>query len=63
VEVEAGDRLGLLHDLGVVFDRFGMPITRARVDTRGGVAYDVFQVARMPADTEPLEAALLAALA
>ncbi|MGF1665023.1 MAG: HD domain-containing protein [Acidimicrobiia bacterium] len=62
VEVEAGDRLGLLHDLGVVFDRFGMPITRARVDTRGGVAYDVFQVARMPADTEPLEAALLAAL-
>lgn len=54
VEVECADRLGLLRDLGVVFDRFGMPIVRARIDTRGGVAYDTFQVGRIPADAGPL---------
>jgi UTP:GlnB (protein PII) uridylyltransferase len=62
VEIEAADRLGLLHDLGVVFDRFAMPVNRARVDTRGGVVYDTFHVARLPADTEALEQALMAAV-
>jgi UTP:GlnB (protein PII) uridylyltransferase len=58
IEIETGDRLGLLRDLGIVFDRFGMPIIRARIDTRAGVAYDTFQVARLPVQTEPLIAAL-----
>lgn len=62
IEVECADRLGLLHDIGVVFDRFGMPITRARADTRGGVAFDTFVVSRLPADTAGLEQALLAAV-
>lgn len=62
VEVEAVDRLGLLHDIGTVFDRFAMPVIRARVDTRGGVAYDTFQVARVPADTGALEQALIEAV-
>ncbi|HVR32055.1 MAG TPA: HD domain-containing protein [Acidimicrobiia bacterium] len=54
VEVEAGDRIGLLRDLCLVFDGFGMPILRARIDTRAGVAYDTFQVARLPVEIEPL---------
>lgn len=58
VEVEAGDRLGLLCDLCLVFDRFGMPILRARIDTRAGVAYDTFQVTRLPIQTDPLVEAL-----
>lgn len=62
ITVEAADRLGLVHDLGLVFERYGMPITRARVDTRAGVAYDVFWVDRLPADRRPLEADLLTAL-
>ena len=62
ITVEAADRLGLVHDLGLVFERYGMPITRARVDTRAGVAYDVFWVDRLPADRRPLEADLLSAL-
>jgi [protein-PII] uridylyltransferase len=62
VEVECADRLGLLHDIGAVFDRFGMPVLRARIDTRSAVAYDIFQVARIPADVTDLERALLAAV-
>lgn len=62
ITVEAADRLGLVHDLGLVFERYGMPITRARVDTRAGVAYDVFWVDRLPADRRPLEADLESAL-
>lgn len=58
IEIEAGDRLGLLRDLGLVFESFGMPIIRARIDTRAGVAYDTFQVARLPIQTEPLIEAL-----
>ncbi|MEX2279997.1 MAG: HD domain-containing protein [Acidimicrobiia bacterium] len=58
VEVEAGDRLGLLRDLCLVFDEFGMPILRARIDTRAGVAYDTFQVSRLPVQTDPLVSAL-----
>lgn len=63
VEIETGDRLGLLRDLGRVFDRFGMPVIRARADTRGGVAYDTFQVARLPVETAPLVESLRAAAA
>lgn len=62
VHVEAADRLGLLRDIAAVFNRFGMPISRARVDTRAGVAYDTFQVSRLPADEEPLTTALLDAV-
>lgn len=58
VEVECADRVGLLHDLAAVFARFGMPVTRAKVDTRGGVAYDTFWVQRMPVQSERLEEAL-----
>jgi len=61
IEVEAGDRLGLLRDFCLVFDRFGMPIIRARIDTRAGVAYDTFQVTRLPVQTEPLIEALAGA--
>lgn len=61
VEVEAGDRIGLLRDLCLVFDGFGMPILRARIDTRAGVAYDTFQVARLPVEIEPLVDSLASA--
>ncbi len=61
VEVECADRIGLLHDLGAVFVRFRMPVARARIDTRSGVAYDTFYVGRFPADTRELEEALLTA--
>jgi UTP:GlnB (protein PII) uridylyltransferase len=59
IEIECADRVGLLRELAEVFATFGMPITRARVDTRGGVAYDSFLVSRVPADSRPLEEALL----
>lgn len=62
IEVEAADRLGLLRDIAEVFHAFGMPIARARVDTRGGVAYDMFTVSRLPANEEPLIEALAAAV-
>jgi len=62
VEVEASDRLGLLRDIAEVFQVFGMPVSRARVDTRGGVAYDTFTVSRVPANEEPLVDALIAAV-
>ncbi len=63
IAIEAADRLGLVYDLGMVFERYGMPIIRARVDTRAGVAYDVFWVDRLPADRSSLEADLLSTLA
>ncbi len=59
IEIECADRIGLLYDIGTVIHRFGMSITRARIDTRGGVAYDVFTVSRLPAATTSLEEALL----
>lgn len=62
ISLEAADRIGLIHDLGIVFERYGMPITRARVDTRGGVAHDVFWVDRLPADRERLTADLIRVL-
>jgi UTP:GlnB (protein PII) uridylyltransferase len=60
--VETPDRIGLIHDLGRVFQQYTMPIKRARVDTRGGIAYDVFWVDRLPADRAPLQRDLLNAL-
>lgn len=62
ITVETPDRIGLIHDLGRVFQQYTMPIKRARVDTRGGIAYDVFWVDRLPADRAPLQRDLLNAL-
>jgi [protein-PII] uridylyltransferase len=62
ITVETPDRIGLIYDLGRVFQRYAMPIKRARVDTRGGIAYDVFWVDRLPADRTTLHQDLLAAL-
>jgi UTP:GlnB (protein PII) uridylyltransferase len=62
ITVEAPDRIGLIYDLGRVFQRYTMPIKRARVDTRGGIAYDVFWVDRLPADRTTLQQDLLTAL-
>lgn len=62
VEVEAADRLGLLHDVCRVIAAHGMGILRARVDTRARVAYDSFTVERLPADPSPFEADLMAVL-
>lgn len=59
VEIECADRVALLHDLGGVFARLRMPVTRARVDTRGGMAYDTFYVSRLPADATDLIRALM----
>lgn len=55
IDVECADRLGLLYDLAEVLDQLGIPVVRARVDTRGRVAYDTFYVTRLPADTTNLE--------
>ncbi len=62
ITVETPDRIGLIFDLGRVFQRYTMPIKRARVDTRGGIAYDVFWVDRLPADRATLQQDLLEAL-
>lgn len=50
ITLEMADRLGLIYNIGLVFQRYGMPIRRARVDTRAGIAYDTFWVDRLPAD-------------
>ncbi|MGH8928838.1 MAG: hypothetical protein ACRDWH_10840, partial [Acidimicrobiia bacterium] len=44
VELEAGDRIGLLHDLGAAMADLGLEVDLAKIDTRGGQALDVFQV-------------------
>lgn len=44
VEVHAGDRPGLLHDLSKAFDRLGVNVQMARVSTMIDRARDVFQV-------------------
>lgn len=62
VTIESPDRVGLIFDLGRMFQRYTMPIKRARVDTRAGVAYDIFWVDRLPSNREPLERDLLAVL-
>ena len=62
IAIETPDRIGLIHDLGRVFQAYTMPIKRARVDTRGGIAYDVFWVDRLPADRVDLERALMEVL-
>jgi [protein-PII] uridylyltransferase len=62
VEFECADRVGLLLDVATVLDRWGMPISRARVDTRGGVAYSNLHVRRVPIPDQPLIDQLLAAI-
>ncbi len=62
ITIESPDRIGLIFDLGRVFQRYRMPIKRARVDTRAGVAYDVFWVDRLPSDREELERHILGVL-
>ena len=62
ITIESPDRIGLVFDVGRVIQSYRMPIKRARVDTRGGIAYDVFWVDRLPSDREQLESDILAAL-
>lgn len=62
ITIESPDRIGLVYDVGRVIQSYRMPIKRARVDTRGGIAYDVFWVDRLPSDREQLESDILAAL-
>jgi len=62
VEIEAADRLGLLHDVCRIIAAHGMGIVRARVDTRAGVAYDSFTVERLPSDPGPFVGELGAVL-
>lgn len=62
ITIETPDRIGLIFDLGRVFQDYQMPIKRARVDTRGGIAYDVFWVDRLPSNRSPLEHDILEAL-
>ena len=61
VEIECADRVGLLFDVAEAFNAFGMPVVRARIDTRGGVAYDSFHVDRLPTPTDALVDRLRAA--
>lgn len=42
VEVQAIDRVALLHDILETFDRFNLAITHARICTEKGVALDAF---------------------
>ena len=63
ITVETPDRIGLIFDLGRVFQQYRMPIKRARVDTRAGIAYDVFWVDRLPTNRERLERDILEILA
>jgi UTP:GlnB (protein PII) uridylyltransferase len=63
ITIETPDRIGLIFDLGRVFQQYRMPIKRARVDTRAGIAYDVFWVDRLPTNREPLERDMLEILA
>ena len=62
ITIECPDRIGLIFDLGRVFQEYRMPIKRARVDTRAAIAYDVFWVDRLPADRDQLERDILEAL-
>ncbi len=59
VEIECADRVGLLFDVAEVFNGYGMPVVRARIDTRGGVAYDSFHVDRLPTPSDDLERKLI----
>jgi [protein-PII] uridylyltransferase len=44
VEVKAGDRLGLLHDVALALHRLGLDIQSARIASSGGRVADVFYV-------------------
>lgn len=44
IEVKAGDRLGLLHDIGRTLHRLGLDIRFARIASSGGRVADVFYV-------------------
>jgi [protein-PII] uridylyltransferase len=45
LEVEAADRVGLLHDVAAAVDACGLQIVWTKARTVGGVAHDVFSVA------------------
>lgn len=62
ITIESPDRIGLIYDIGRVIQSYRMPIKRARVDTRAGIAYDVFWVDRLPSDRERLESDILRVL-
>lgn len=44
IEVKAGDRLGLLHDIALALHRLGLDIQSARIASSGGRVADVFYV-------------------
>jgi [protein-PII] uridylyltransferase len=62
IDVRAGDRVGLLHDLALAMAGLGLEVDLAKIDTRGHEAIDVFEV-RNPLghSVEEIVAALAAA--
>jgi [protein-PII] uridylyltransferase len=65
VELTAGDRPGLLCDVGRVFDHYGVRVHAARITTVGERAEDVFYVtdlAGQPLTDAGLRSALAATL-
>ena len=58
IEVESGDRLGLLHRISRVLTRHGLSIHVARISTEKGAAIDTFYV-RTAAGKKPTDKALL----
>jgi len=59
IDIRAGDRVGLLHDLAAAMAMLGLEVDLAKIDTRGNEALDVFEV-RNPAghSVEEIRAAL-----
>jgi len=58
IEVESGDRLGLLHRISRVLTRHGLSIHVARISTEKGAAIDTFYV-RTAAGKKPTDNTLL----
>lgn len=64
LEVVADDRIGLLHDIAKVLLDHGYGVTLAKIDTRGGIATDVFHLTSVTAESDiaATAAALMEAL-
>ncbi len=64
LEVVASDRIGLLHDIAKVIFDAGHDIVLAKIDTRGGIATDVFYLDDAPGhqDLDATVAALMKTL-
>ena len=63
IDIRAGDRVGLLHDLASAMAHLGLEVELAKIDTRGGEALDVFEVKNPAAHTADEVARTLAAAA